>query len=328
MSYGQILKKSLSVTTTQPRLWALGIFLSSGFNLHWWYLLSWLKSNGFIAKVYANLAGSHPIVLGLAGAVLLGAGLFIVIFLKLWFFLEVHNSLHGQDEAKCFLCNRIRKGSFDNSVSSVLKLLSRGAILWRVYLASLITMALTTSILGLFSYYQLHSGQNFIKSIVLVVCLLLALVIISLWNMLVVLFVFWYEQNFSKASNLAIELLVKKLKPTLGLTVILTFIFMIAISMGSLIIWALPQALSSIPILHESFMTQDWQGLFYIGAVIIFLGWLIVNNIFFNVAMIVFFDSLLKPINGQEREFILKYQGFLLHVKDPGAVSSVGRASH
>ncbi len=328
MTYSQVLKKSLSVTTTQSGLWALGIFLSSGFNLHWWYLLSWLKDNGFINQSYTGLFNSHPFYVGTLMSVAVAVGLVVIIFFKLWFFLKVHSSLHITNKEQCFLCRRVKQELQDNTLKLILNLLSRRARLWRTYLTSLITIALTTAVLSLFNYYEFQWGENFLKSLLLVVCFVIALVTVSLWNMLTVLFIFWYELSFARASNLAVAVLIKKVRKIAGLTVILTFIFVFAVSFGSLIIWEFPQVMSTWPVLEHSFNSQDWQGLFSVVAIVIFLAWLVINNIFFNVAMIVLFDSLIKPIDGQDHDFILRYQGFLAQINDPGAVSSVGRASH
>lgn len=294
MTVQQILKKSLAITTSHIGLWALGIFLSSGFNLHWWYLLSWLKQVGVVNKfinysmVYNIIIFEKPtIMVGLVIAFVIGLVVFNLV--KLWFFGKIHLFLHFENKPKCFLCKRLFIEKLRLSA-----LIIRTTIVRRTCLASLITIGSTVLVLSLYRVLVNMSGFSAGKAVVLTICLVIILIGISLWNMLVVLFVFWYELTFAKASILALDILFGKAPKIFGFTIILTTIFLMAISLGSMIIWQLPELFKILPnIISNNDIVSAGQTIISGVAGLMFLGWLVLNNVFFNVAMLVMFDGLI-----------------------------------
>lgn len=302
MTISQILKKSFSITTTQSGLWTLGIFLSSGFNLHWWYLLAWLKQSGiidsfvFILSTKNIFEPNHRIELWLGFVLIFAICLFGFNLIKLLFFGRIHQSLHDKQNQKCFLCKRLHIEQ-----KSLFYLTTRKIILWRASLASLITIGSTMIVLNIFMYFFRQSDSISGISIISVMFLLFILVGISLWNILTVLFIFWYELSFSKASNLAIDLLFRRGKKIMSLTLLLTLIFLLAISVGSLIIWQLPVLFNSLPsLLIVKNLFHVLQTVISSLAGLLFLSWLVLNNVFFNVAMVALFDEIISGIGLSE----------------------------
>ncbi len=301
MTTQQILKKSFSITTSHAGLWALGIFLSSGFNLHWWYLLSWLKQVGIVNKfidystIYDLVIFEKPIIMiGLVIAFVLGLIVFNLV--KLWFFGKIHVSLHSENKPKCFLCKRLFVDKH-----KLASLIIRTTIIRRTCLASLITIGSTVLVLSLYRVLINMASFSVGKATILTFCLVIILIGISLWNMLVVLFVFWYEQAFTKASILALDILFGRAPKILGFTIILTAIFLMAISLGSLIIWQLPELFSTLPnIIANNNIVIASQTIISWVAGLMFLGWLVINNVFFNVAMLVMFDQLIGALVSKE----------------------------
>lgn len=299
MTNQQILKKSLTITTTQTGLWTLGIFLSSGFNLHWWYLLTWLKQTGIIDLLVDKFT-THQVSILNQLWLFLGAGLLFGIFLimfnviKLWFFGKVHQNLHSERLQKCFLCKRLKDDN-QNEPPTIFKLIWRRSVLWRTCLASLITIGSTVVTFTGFRYLLSQNDYISGQAIILAICLGIILVGISLWNMLVVLYIFWYELSFPKATNLAIDTLFSKVRKIMGLTLILTIIFLLAVSAGSVVIWQLPNLFSALPeIISGGKLVHSAQTIISSLAALLFLAWLVLNNVFFNVAMLILFDQLLN----------------------------------
>lgn len=304
MSYGQILKKSFAITTTQSGLWTLGIFLSSGFNLHWWYLLSWLKQNNLIWNSIVTVAHANLYWFLLLCCIVFAIFLVVFNLVKLWFFVKVHHSLHQErlenNERRCFLCQRLAEHM------SVKNIIGRRIIVWRTCLASLITVAATTLTLSGFNYYSHNIEHGFGSALVVLLCLAAILIVISLWNMAIVLLMFWYELSFWRAANLAIDLLFTKAKQIFGFTLVATAIFLFAVSAGSLIISQLPAVFSLLPtLISDNSLLQAGQTAISMVAVGLFLSWLVINNVFFNVAMLVLFDSFIKLQNIGEMESAL-----------------------
>ncbi len=306
--YKNILKQSLNITFTQTSLLALGIFLSSGFNLHWWYLLAWLKQNGIVNRITNQLIVENEVIFLFLFFLIFITCLLVFNLLKLWFYVKVHNSVHSLESQKCFLCKRsILKGN------TVIKIITRRVVVWRTCLASLITVAFTTITLTGFSYYARNSQYTLVKFLIMLVSLIVVLIGVSLWNMVAVLFLFWYEQNFANATNLAIDLLFKKFKKIISFTIILTIIFLLAVSAGSLVISQLPTVFSVLPsIVSNSRLLQTSQTLISSLAALLFLGWLIINNVFFNVALLILFDNLINPEKSEQES-----NGLMIAVSKP-----------
>lgn len=317
MTTQQILKKSFAITTSHAGLWALGIFLSSGFNLHWWYLLSWLKQVGIVNKfigypvIYNIIIFEKPIIM-IGSVVAFVLGLVAFNLVKLWFFGKIHLSLHSENKPKCFLCKRLFVDKHE-----LASLVIRRTIVRRTCLASLITIGSTVLVLSLYRVLINMVSFSAGKAAILTFCLVIILIGISLWNMLVVLFVFWYEQAFAKASILALDILFGKAPKILGFTIILTVIFLMAISLGSLIIWQLPELFSTLPnIIANNNVVMSSQTIISGMAGLLFLGWLVINNVFFNVAMLVMFDQLIGALvskEGQELSKSIPTKTVMLH---------------
>lgn len=317
MTTQQILKKSFTITTSHAGLWALGIFLSSGFNLHWWYLLSWLKQVGIVNKfigypvIYNIIIFEKPIIM-IGSVVAFVLGLVAFNLVKLWFFGKIHLSLHSENKPKCFLCKRLFVDKHE-----LASLVIRRTIVRRTCLASLITIGSTVLVLSLYRVLINMVSFSVGKVTILTFCLVIILIGISLWNMLVVLFVFWYEQAFAKASILALDILFGKSPKILGFTIILTVIFLMAISLGSLIIWQLPELFSALPnIIANNNVVMSSQTIISGMAGLLFLGWLVINNVFFNVAMLIMFDQLIGALvskEGQELSKSIPTKTVMLH---------------
>lgn len=289
MTNQQILKSSLSITSSKVSLWVLGIFLSSGFNLHWLYGIAWLKRSGLLSEPVRYVLTLNPLVLVPALFVIYVVGLLLFNLVKLIFLVQVHDSIHFETEEKCLLC------VFRKKYPKFIDAIFRPAIIWRTCLASFITIGLTTALFSTFNLYLVHSEPNMISQIVLLLSLVIILILVALWNLAVVLFILFYELSFAKATSLASELLMVNFKRIFGFTFILLVIFVFAVTAGSLVISQIPTVIGTTPaLLLQNQFQPAWYWLVSGGSLLILLLWLVVNNVFFNLNLITLFDSLIR----------------------------------
>ena len=300
MDNWQILKRTFLISTTSVGLWLLGIFLSSAFNLHWLYSINWLREIGFLSELFQFIRGLDVLSFWVGVFIILASGILILNILKLWFFIITHDKIHAEKSFQCIVCAR-QKNKLTHS-----QIILRKDIIWRTCLSSLITIVLTVSLLLLFNFYNIHGEPNIVTQIILLISLAIIMIAVSLWNIAMVMFILFFEQSFSKSAMLAHQMLIFNIKNTIGFTLLVTAIFLFAVTAGSLIILQIPVMLgSSSTFLLTSNLQTAWQSLVSGISLLLFLMWLVINNVFFNVSFIVLFDGFVKGRKVDEPDTIL-----------------------
>jgi hypothetical protein len=288
MKNTDILKQAYQITISNPVLWLVGMFLSSGFNFHLWYFQNWLERTGVVAQVYEYFSQYSRELLVIFVVISLLIGLLIVNYVKLIFLNLVHDRLHDSKLLLCWLCKQRQ----DNKSFLQLNLQK---ILSRTLLVSFITVILSLLCISLFSWYFAHSYISLPAVVVVFFCLLILLVTVSLWSLFMVISIFWYNMNFADASKLAFSLLFLKVNRVFSVAFIVTFIFLLSVSVGGIIIWQIPRFFDSGKLFFfTSSLTYALNTFTSVAAIAVFFIWLTIHNVWFNVAMIILYNNLVK----------------------------------
>lgn len=285
----QIVRQAAEITFSHKILWLLGIFLSSGFNLHAWYGWQWLTQNPFYSDLQlwffnlsVNRSWSVVVLITLTAIV-------VINFLKLVFFGYIHNQLHDLHSPECLLCIKLK----EQTVWQVVK--TNHTLVAKTILVSLFTIASTIGVISLFHFYTIHTEFNFLKAFLLMGSLIIMLVGISWWNLLTVLFMMWHEQSLAKAAGLAIDLLMACLRRIGALTTFSTVLFFISIVAGGLVLFQIPNFLASSPnFLFTAEVFMSWQVLVSVVSGALFIAWVVINNVWFNIVMAIMFNELVR----------------------------------
>lgn len=283
----QLVRRAAEITLANKSLWWLGIFLSSGFNLHAWYSWQWLSRGETLEQIQAWLQiipDSYAGIIVIVGVMVI---LLVVNFMKLVFFGQIHNHLHDVSTQQCLVCTQLK----DKSVWQLLQTNRR--LLVKTVAVSLITIAATLGVVSLFHFYTVNTNFNFAKAFLLMGSLIAILIGISWWNMLTVLFMMWHGQSLTKAAGLAFDLIMSRLRRIASLTILATVLFLISIVAGGLVLFQLPAFLASSPnYLFTSEVFASWQVFISVISGALFVFWLILNNFWFNVVMVMLFNEL------------------------------------
>jgi hypothetical protein len=298
-----IITKAVRLSLTHKPLWVLGIFLSSGFNLHAWYGMQWLSQTQLFAWAHHLWISVEPFVAWLSLLLIAGAVLVLVNFMKLLFFGYTHNQIHEVDNFECVFCRQVKD-------TTILKLVSsRTQLIARVVLTSLITITSTVAVISAFQFYSIHAEFSFIKSVLMIASLIVVLVGISWWNLFTVLFMMWYDLSFPKAAILSCETILIKSKRIVVITILATVIFSLVMMIGSSAILQIPLYLAFGPnFLFSEMFFNSWQILVSITTGLLLVAWIIFNNIWFNLVMVLLFNELIKPdkVLENQPEFITR----------------------
>jgi hypothetical protein len=292
MNYQDILRSSYRLTIANPKLWLLGLFLSSGFNLHFWYAVDYLQRSSFINVITETTSRLHGFSLITVIVVVSFAALLFFNFVKVLFYLFAHDLIHDEKLELCVICK-----SKNNQNPAVL---NWQKTLYQVVLASVITVVLSVSCAALFKLVMSH---NYISDSGIMICfvgLLIIIGLISLWNCFFVLFTLWFGTNFQKSTVLSIDLLFSRLKQISFVMVLATLIFLGSVSIGGVLIVQVQSFLvQNLPVVFKDFQTP-WTSLVSLASGIIFFAWLILNNVWFNMVITILFDRLVKakPVAG------------------------------
>lgn len=279
MSYREVLSQAYSLTIRNPLLWLFGLVMLGGFNLslvnvfsfvrgNELHRLSWMIENSFVSPAAFFLL----MIAGVAAFLLLN-------LIKIIFIAVVHNFLHVQKDDECNLCVKI-KGQSEN----VDKPLPYFTWLKRVMLASALTIALTAGITLAANMVLAASGYE--SPVAVVINLLFVAVIacvVGTWNIFTSYFVVLHGLNFKTASAAAVDLIAKHARRVAEFVILISIIYTASVVIGNAFI-------------------QLWQGGLWGRAdllasllfMIISVLWLVLNNAFFNVAFLIFFDKIVK----------------------------------
>lgn len=283
-----ILKQAYSITITNPVLWLAGVFLSSGFNFHFGYIWNWLQKIGVVADIQFEIQKFDRELLVIFIAISILVGLLMINYIKLIFLNLLHDRLHDSKLLICWLCKQRQD---DKSFLQ----LNLQKVLGRTVLVSFLTVVLSMTCIGFFNWYLANSHAGLLATVVIVFCLLILLVAVSLWSLFMVLTIFWYNMRFGEASRLSASLLFLRVNKVFGVAFIVTVIFLISVAVGGIVIWQIPKFFDNGNLfLFASPLAQAFHGFTSVAAIVIFFIWLTINNVWFNVAMIILYNDLVK----------------------------------
>lgn len=285
----QIIRQAALITLSNRLLWLFGIFLSSGFNLHGWYAWQWMKADKVDQGWSAWLAQLPLVESLLAVFFLVALWLLVVNFLKLIFLGLVHNHIHDLQQFECVLCRKLEKQSLWNYLRN-----NRSLWLGAVSVSAF-TAVSTSLVIFVFQFYSNHTDYNFAKALIMLASLFLLLVFLSWWNLFSVLYMMWHDQPLAKAVSLAIDSISGRLGSLLQTTIVATLLFLVAIAAGGTVLWQLPSLLVNPPdYLFTGHIVQAWQVVITGLAGLLFLVWLVMCNVWFNVVLIIWFSEHVK----------------------------------
>ncbi len=286
MNFTKIFRQAYLLTIHNPLLWLFGIVLLGGFNL---------SLVNFAALMHNQTWKTWPLPLHLfsfdeprqivAVIIVVVITFAILHFLKLAFIIFSHSLIHKVDESEnkenihCRLCVHVK-----NNTTPLL-------IWWmRIMSASLITIAITAGLSFIVNSLLSQTGGNF--EIALVINLLFLIVVtcvVGTWNTFTAYFITLHDLNFHAAIAAAFDLLVMRFRRIFEFIVCLSAFYTLAVLIGNAFI-------------------NGWQHGFDRGEImevrvvflVFFAIWFAVNNTFFNLAFLLFFDSLVKSSQNKE----------------------------
>lgn len=294
----QIIQLAARITINNKVLWVFGIFLSSGFNLHAWYAWQWFTQSGLADRLRFQimLLGEYPMWLVLIGG--LAIAFVIINFLKLMFLCLVHNQVHDLGKVECLLCGGLK----DTQVYQYL--IQRKYIWIQTVLLSVFTAVVTGFVVSVFHFYSTHTDYNFAKAILMILSLLLVLVGISWWNLLTVLNILWHQQPLGRAVVLALDMISARIGSMSKITLLATMGFLVSIAAGGTIFWQLPNLLASSPnYLFSTEIFPAWRLSVSLLSGALFLFWLVINNVWFNIVMVIWFGEQVKSKKGGQESY-------------------------
>lgn len=273
MRYREVLSQAYTLTVRNPLLWLFGLVMLGGFNL---------SLINFVSIFPTEHWKEWPLKINfLFGTPFLGWGLtvFSVIFIfitlnivKTVFVTTIHGLIHEkhlpQDFESCLLCSKRNQ------------ILPYTDWLPRVIKASLITICITVGVTFLSNQFiKLGNYDGNTAILVNFIFIALVTVVMGIWNAFTSYFIILFDLNFAKASSAAIALMSSKFIIITEFVVILSVIHT-----------------ASVFVMNCLINIWNIQGLlFYVfEAIVVF--WFAVNNTFFNIAFLIFFDKLVKMI--------------------------------
>lgn len=277
MRYREVLSQAYTLTVSNPVLWLFGLVMLGGFNLSLINFYSIFKSAQWKqwSLVLDYLFSSELVGLGVIFFAVTLAFILLNIF-KIIFISQVHGIVHkkGQLEIskKCTLC--LKSGDS----------LPYREWIPRVSLASLITVGFSFGISFAANAFINTGGYDGPMVVIInLFFVVLMVVVLGVWNSFTSYFIVLHNLNFERAAIAAIDLMIAKYRQIFEFVVLLSLIHTASVLVTTYFI--------NLP--------QFWGSAFY-AVELIALAWFALNNAFFNIAFIIFFDSLVKSIPKEE----------------------------
>lgn len=279
MRYREVLSQAYTLTVRNPLLWLFGLVMLGGFNLSLINFYSLLRGENWkeLPVLISGFLG-HPSTAWLAVAVVTVASFLIINLIKIVFVVVLHDLLHESRkdellvEKQCMLCLKKEK--------------HLPHLFWlpRVVAASAITVGLTAGIAFAANQFVNMGGYDgpVVISVNLIIIAFVA-AMLGIWNAFVNYYVVFHDLNFAQASSAAIDLMVWRARRVFEFIIILSVIHTVSVVIANAFIKSWP----------------DGSNIFFIAQAVSII-WFAVNNAFFNVAFIVFFDSLVKSIPAEK----------------------------
>ncbi len=278
MRYTKIFRQSYTLTLHNPLLWLFGLVLLGGFNLslvNFSALLTGTQWNTWPVPLHDILAADEQAI---ALTVISFAAVFLILnLIKVGFIIIGHNLIHEHNQHhadECRLCTHLKNKTTPYST-------------WwtRVILSSLITLVITGLLSVLVNSLLIPSG-----SIGAMIVNLLFLVIVACgigtWNTFTAYFIVIYDLDFQRAASAAFDLLVIHARRVFEFIILLSAIYTVAVIVSNAFIsgWQHGFARGGEGII-------DTSRFVFLAAFVI---WFALNNAFFNLSFLLFFDEVVK----------------------------------
>jgi hypothetical protein len=272
INYWVILKRTFHVTVRFPGLWLLGLFLSGGFNANIFYwanlrltwrehgqtLFGWLQANVQYGHHWLAALGLGVVVVGIIVVVTNWAKTAFVLYISDLLQMKRMRALPASPDIT--LSKSFQEGR--RFLPDVISL----------SLFTMVSMIVLTTVLG-GSSKILFASRGLVWLTAGVIFLGLVFVF-SCLNIFGTFFIIFYQQRFSRALNLARDLIVSRWQNIIEMALILMIIYGLCFFVGSSLVFYGPPTV--------------------LGALILWL-WLAIVNTFFNVALLLLFAQLVKP---------------------------------
>lgn len=293
MRYLQILHKAKDLATKNPIFWLFGLALYGGFNLYLINFFTLFKNGGWKAWPTSldsmfNGAAHGYIFLVIAGAVLFA----VLNIIKILFIVFAHSEMHKVKDHECDLCVRVTS-----------EVMPYSQWLKYILIASSITVIITSSITlttgSIVTRYAIDSAPLVIINLLFVALITCAT---GIWNLFTGYFVVIHGMNFARASKAALDLLVLRMRNVVEFTVLLSILYTAAVLIGNTFIYVWQQGIAGVD-----------ATLIRLVALSMFVLWFAGNNVFFNLAFLVFFDNLVKSVRSPKEVVNGQLQPNILH---------------
>ncbi len=276
MDYKDIFRQAYVLTLRNYPLWLFGLVLLGGFNLSLINFGALFDSTGFnvwtLVSSYSTNLLSSDVLFVVSGIV---ASFLVIHLLKVAFLVAVHGLVHDVKKNQCRLCGHVAAKS------------APYFIWWkRIIMASLITIALSTGVGALVNLMLNQVGTSGALPLILNFIFLVVVVCsLGTWNTFVSYFVVFHDMGFNAAASASFSLLTLRYREVIEFVVLLSIAYTVAVIVGQAFInvWQ-----------HGGYggMLQDFRIVFLAAFVV----WSAVNNLFFNIAFLLFFDKIVRSV--------------------------------
>lgn len=287
MRYREVLSQAYSLTIRNPLLWLFGLVMLGGFNL---------SLINFFSVWPRGESTSWPLVPGgvfdfapmdMFAVFAIAIATFIILnLIKIIFIVVAHKFIHSGQTTECDLCVRVKRQA-ENSASvgpKTFESLPYFDWLVKVLIGSAITIALTVGI-TLLANAVLSTGSYDTPAAIMLNLMFIAATacVIGTWNVFTSYFIVLHGLGFPAASSAAIDLIVKHARRVLEFVILVSIIYSFSVMIGN----------AFIHVWHFGFLGE---AVMYVRMLFlaVFLLWFAINNAFFNLAFLIFFDRTVK----------------------------------
>jgi hypothetical protein len=281
----EVLSRAYLLTIRNPLLWLFGLVMLGGYNLFLINFFSLVSGDQWEEWPLSLPSLFHSSPIGIFGILAAVIATFIILnLLKIIFIVVVHGLVHQPSSLtdgmppECGLCERIRQQQMNPINLPYLNWLGR------VMAASGVTIFLSLG--SSLMIDMVLRSQSYDKPVAVIINLLVVAAItclIGTWNVFTSYFIVLHGMNFGSASSAAIDLLVKHAARVLEFIVLLSVIYSFSVAVGN----------AFIHLWRTGYLTEFFLGVRALYLAVLVL-WFAVNNAFFNVAMFLFFNRVVK----------------------------------
>lgn len=309
MNFANLIQRAYITTINHPWLWLFGLFLTSGFNLHWLVFpeqsAQWHE---FTSKDWERLIHHHQFWIAIAGGLV-----FYLISVAIASWAKIILVLYSSLLLKIKRLKSVGQPANypTEPVINASMIRESGRYIWQVIIISLVTTIITlagAAALFIPSFFWIHNdaGQGYLVTLAVLVFLLL-LFFTTFLSAFGSFFIIIHQQNVSQALNLGTDLILAKWRTILAFLLILMVIYGLSLMAGFGLL-AFARFLISFGFSLLSgfglFSTLVARRVTWVVISIILVALLSILNAFFNVALLLLFDELIKsrPIEAKAHQ--------------------------